>query len=185
MRYVCLLFFVLTSCYKVRPVEAPFVQQQSDWTSPIEYTQLLENMKISIGMLNTQNYIRCMHAGAFRFIPAASLVSGNQLVWDNWSVNDEREYLENVSRDREVGAPLVLNFTQDGVQFLSADSIRYTAVYQLTVSLKDSVLPDMFKGQLELIMRRNASREWEITQWTDFETAQDSSWSRLKLLMAL
>jgi hypothetical protein len=43
----------------------------------------------------------------------------------------------------------------------------------------------MFKGQLEFIMRRNAAREWEITQWTDFETAKDSSWSRLKLQMAL
>jgi hypothetical protein len=185
MRYLLLLSIVIASCYKPRPVELPFVQQQSDWISPIEYIGLIDNLKTSISLLNTQNYIRCMHTQTYRYLPAASLVSGNQLVWDNWSVNDEREYLENVSRDREIGTPLVVAFSNDAVQFLTADSLRFTSFYQLTLSLKDSVLPDMFKGQLEFIMRRNAAREWEITQWTDFETAKDSSWSRLKLQMAL
>jgi len=174
-----------TSCFKIRTVEAPQIQTQSDWTSPVEYTQLLDNFSVALSLLNSQNYLRCMSKEGFKFIPSAGSVSGNQLIWDNWSVNDEREYLENMASDLLPGSSVSLILIPDGVQFLSADSIRYNAEYKLRVPLKDSVLPDLFNGKLELIMVRNASREWEIRNWSDFETAKDSSWSRLKLNLVL
>lgn len=176
-----MFIFSCISCFKGRQAEAPLVQQQSDWVSPVEHTQLLNNFTLATGLLNSQNYLRCLNSGMFKFTPAAALVSGNQIIWDNWSVNDEREYLENISRDLIPGGAVSLTLTPGGIQYLNADSIRYTAVYKLRVPLKDSVLPDLFIGQMELFLRRNASREWEIAGWNDFETARDSSWSRLKL----
>lgn len=179
---VLLILIAFSGCFRPRPVEQPPAQQTSDWTSPVEYTQLITNFQTSVSLLNSQNYLRCLNPGLFKYAPAAALLSGNQLIWDNWTVNDEREYIENISKTLRPGASVSLSLTQNGLQYFGTDSIRYTAGYKFRVPLQDTLLPELYTGQLELVLRRNASREWEIAAWSDFETAQDSSWSRLKLV---
>jgi hypothetical protein len=34
---------------------------------------------------------------------------------------------------------------------------------------------------LEFLCKVNSFNEWEISRWIDYETREDSSWSRLKL----
>lgn len=180
--YLLLLSCFWISCFKPRPVEQPLVQQASDWVSPVEYSQLITNLQTSVSLLNSQNYLRCLNSSIYHFNPVASLLSGNQLIWNNWSVNDEREYIENISKTLRTGSVVSLILTPGGLQYYGTDSIRYTATYKLRVPLQDTLLPELYSGQMELILRRNSSREWEIAAWSDFETAQDSSWSRLKLV---
>jgi hypothetical protein len=184
LRVSFLLLFLFSACFRPRPVEPPPLQQSSDWISPVEHTQLISNFQTAVSLLNSQNYLRCINADIFKFNPVASLLAGNQLIWNNWTVNDEREYLENISKTLRPNATISLALSQPSVQYFGTDSIRYTATYKLRVPLQDTLLPELYSGQLEFILRRNTSREWEITAWSDFETAQDSSWSRLKLVKA-
>ncbi len=183
-RVPLLLALMFCSCFRPRPVEPPPLQQASDWISPVEHTQLISNFQNAITLLNSQNYLRCLNSGIFKFTPVASLIAGNQLIWNNWSVNDEREYLENISKTLRPNATLSFSLSQPSVQYFGTDSLRYTASYKFRVPLQDTLLPEIYTGQIELLLRRNTSREWEIAAWSDFETAQDSSWSRLKLLKA-
>lgn len=180
--FIIVLLFLETSCFRPRPVEQPPTQQAADWISPVEHTQLITNFQTAVSLLNSQNYLRCLNSSFYKFNPVASLISGNQLIWSNWSVNDEREYIENISKTLRTGSVVSLVLTPGGVLYYGTDSIRYTATYKLRVPLQDTLLPQLYSGQMELLLRRNSSREWEIASWTDFETAQDSSWSRLKLV---
>lgn len=177
---LCLLAILAISCFRVRPVEEPG-SSNSAWVSPTDYQILLRNLQTSISQRNSQNYLRCFNPDVFRFTPAASLRTNNEAVWQSWSSLDEQTYLENVFARLAVTSGNSLNLEQTDLQDVTADSLRYVGNYQLRINHGDTTLTDLFRGQIQLVIKLNAFNEWEIHRWTDVETFRDSSWSLLKL----
>lgn len=171
---------LLMGCLQIRPVEPPG-NANSDWISPTDYEILLDNLKRSLGQGNTQNYVRCFEVDSFRFFPVARLFNDNETIWANWSAQDEQGYLDNVIANLSVANSNSLVLDQADLQDVSADSLKYVGNYSFRVNHTDTSLTTLFSGQLQLLVKRNTFNEWEIHRWTDIETAQDSSWSELKL----
>ena len=178
---VIISLFIITGCFKPRKAEAPAQQVAAGWIAPLEYGQLIQNFKQSFEMKNVQNYLRCLSANEYRFIPAGRIQSGFPLIWNQWSLNDEKEYFQNMVTGLDINRSPVLNVTPTAVQFLGTDSIRYVATYSLKITFQDSLKPNEYKGQTEWILKLSPNREWTIATWSDVETVQDSSWTSLKL----
>ena len=174
------LALLLSACFKPREVEPPAVSS-SDWVSPTDYQILLTNLQLSISQKNVPNYIRCFSQDSLQFVPATVVYTGSELVWDNWSLQDEQTWLENTIAALSVQTGNFLELQEQNLQTFGTDSVRYNGIYELTVNHSDTTLTTRFEGQLEFLCRINNFNEWEIRRWTDFETSEDSSWSRLKL----
>lgn len=175
-----LLALSLTACFKTREVEPPETTS-SDWISPVNYEILLDNMLRAIAQQNVQNYLRCFNQDSFAFFPSTPVLTGNELIWSNWSQQDERVWFENVIADLGILSGNGLELNEVDLQTFSSDSVRYIGDYELVMNHTDTALTVNFQGQLELLMKVNGFNEWEISRWTDYETRSDSSWSRLKL----
>lgn len=180
--FICLLSLALlvTACFRTREVEPPD-QVSSDWISPTDYTILLDNMERAIAQKNAQNYLRCFRQDALRFIPATPVYTGNELIWNDWSWQDEQAWYSNALENLGLSSGNSLSFKEVDLQSFSSDSLRYIGDYDLRMNHTDTALTVHFRGQLEFLCKINTYNEWEITRWTDYETRPDSSWSRLKL----
>ena len=175
-----LSLILLTACFETRTVEPPS-SGSSDWISPTDYEILLNNLQTAISQRDVQNYLRCFNQDLLRFTPAASLLTDNQSIWQNWSIQDEQAYLENVVNKLTVNSGNSLFLEQLDLQDVSADSLRYVGNYTMRINHNDTTLTDLFKGQIQLVVKINSFSEWEIHTWEDVETVADSSWSLLKL----
>ena len=174
-RLLCgLLCLAGTSCFTLRPVEPP-QQVSSDWVSPTDHEILLTNLRTAISQTNVQNYLRCFNRDSLVFNPVSSLYNTNESIWVNWSFQDEQTYLENALADLSVNSGQSLLLEEQGLQDVTADSLRYVGRYTLRVNHQDTSLTTLFKGQLQLSIKRNAFNEWEIHRWTDIQLAPDSS----------
>lgn len=171
---------ILQSCFRTRDVEPP-QSTSSDWISPTDYQILLGNLTKAIGDGNVQNYVRCFSQDSFKFVPSTPVFPQNQLLWNNWSLQDERVWLENVKAELGLTQGNYLRLQEVDLQNFSNDSLRYIGEYELRMNHTDTALTVLFRGQLEVRMRLNTYNEWAIERWEDFETHPDSSWSRLKL----
>ncbi|MEL6672453.1 MAG: hypothetical protein AAFR61_09685 [Bacteroidota bacterium] len=176
--WIGILFGV--ACFQVRPVEPPDTLA-SDWVSPTDYQILLENLKTAVGKGNTQNYLRCFNQDSLQFLPSAALLTNNETVWLNWSIEDEQAYFNNMLEDLSVAGSNALLLDEQDLQDVSADSLRYVGDYSLRINHQDTNLTTLFEGQIQLLIKLNEFNEWEIFRWTDIELRADSSWSQLKL----
>lgn len=175
---LCLI--ALSACFTVREVEPPN-QVNSDWVSPTDHEILLQNLRTSIAQTNVQNYLRCFNRDSFQYAPVAALYNTNESIWVNWSLQDEQTYLENTFGALTVNSGQSLLLEEQDLQDVTPDSLRYVGGYTLRINHSDTALTTLFKGQIQLSIKRNSFNEWEIHRWTDIQLAQDSSWSLLKL----
>ena len=114
-------------------------------------------------------------------MPATSVYTGNQILWDNWSWQDEQAWSNNVLANLGISTGNYLSLREVDFQSFSGDSLRYIGDYELVMNHTDTALTVRFRGQLEFMMSLNTYNEWEINRWQDYETSKDSSWSLLKL----
>jgi hypothetical protein len=178
--WVWMSLLLLSACFNTRDVEPPD-QSSSDWVSPTDYNILLANLTRAIDQQNVQNYLRCFKVDGFRFLPCTQIYTGNELIWDSWSWQDEQAWLSNLKENLGLASGNRVTFKQVDLQSFSSDSLRYIGDYDLVMNHTDTSLTVRFMGQLEFLCKVNSYNEWEIARWTDYETHPDSSWSRLKL----
>jgi hypothetical protein len=171
---------LLTACFRTREVEPPSATS-SDWVSPTDHNILLANLTRAVNQQNVQNYLRCFAAEKLRYLPATQSYTGNQIIWDSWSWQDEQTWFSNLKSNLGLSSGNSLSLSQVDLQAFSSDSLRYIGNYDMVMNHTDTSLTVRFIGQLEFLCKVNAFNEWEIARWTDFETHPDSSWSRLKL----
>lgn len=183
-RGVYILLVVVTTfglgCFRTREVEPP-VTTSSDWVSPTDYTILLSNLERAVGQRNVQNYLRCFRQEELDFQPSTPVLTGNEILWNDWSWQDEQAWFNNVIADLGLNSGNSLSLQQVDLQSFNSDSLRYIGDYELIMNHTDTSLTVQFRGQLEFLCKVNEFNEWEISRWTDYETRVDSSWSRLKL----
>lgn len=178
---ITILALWLLGCFRVRTPEPPDTAGAS-WTPPTSPDILLSNFGIALQSANVQNYARCFSEQYYKFTPTPFWQNGHENIWQNWGINDEKTYFNNVKTDIKAGSVIILKLNDPLFQNLSADSVNYTATYQLEVPLKDTMERNFFHGKIILKMKLNpAGNVWEIAEWQDLEIHPDSAWSRLKI----
>lgn len=178
---IIIISILMSGCFRVRTPEPPD-NQGTSWNPPTSPDLLLSNFMMAFQSMNVQNYSRCFSEQSYRFSPTPTWYNGHESIWQNWSINDERTYLNNVKSNLKTGAVVQLFWEEALFQNLSADSVNYTANYRMAVAHKDTTLSDAFHGKITLKMKLNpAGNIWEITEWADLEVYPDSAWSKLKL----
>ncbi|HHG83802.1 MAG TPA: hypothetical protein ENJ82_03550, partial [Bacteroidetes bacterium] len=127
------LIVLNTGCFKTREVEPPS-QASSDWISPTDYTILLSNLQRSVGQRNVPNYLRCFRQEEFVFQAATPVYTGNGILWDNWSWQDEQAWFNNVLLNLGLASGNYLELSQVDLQSFNSDSLRYVGDYELVMN---------------------------------------------------
>ncbi len=172
------IFFVIspillfTACLEVRDVEPPSAAGGSDWVSPTDYQILLDNLRTSLNQQNVQNYLRCFNREELAFEPVASFLALNESLWSNWSVDDEQTYLNNLFANIAGPTGGILFLEELDLRDVSSDSLRYVGSYRYQVRHGDTTITDVFRGQVQWVMKVNQFNEWEIFRWIDIEDCQ-------------
>ncbi len=188
IRYrVVLLALVIESCniFETRTPESP-AQTSSNYISPVNASDVFDNMQHAFSDLNTLNYANSFsdltNSGrVFQFEPSAQARSQYVGVFLSWSKQSEQTYFDNMKVRLQAGSipSLVLSLNPISIQ---SDSAQYDADYQLNIPHTQAGVPKVFQGQAQFFLIRNhLNSEWSIWRWVDLRDAQnDPGWSDLK-----
>ncbi len=182
------LIFASLSCktpFSTREPETPNASQ-SNWVQPTSPNYVMINLRTAVTEKNSQNYLRCLAdtgtaAVSFRYIPESSVAAANPGLFQEWSKESERNYLNQ----------LLAYLPGDSLSTLTLTLIRENAFQDSVVLVQDYVLtlghkqqsagcPRQFRGQAEFRLRRSDEDLWYIYRWSDFATADQPAWSVLR-----
>jgi hypothetical protein len=175
---VWILLLLLTgSCFNVREPETPKPDTASEWVSPSQPNILLDNFSNAVRSLNVSIYDRCF-TPEYRFAPDPATQGASTIIFQNWSVPEERDYFNSLKNKSIANARNTLDLTKVSDNFLRPDSLEQIFDYKLKVTPADTTLKADYSGRMRLILiRRN--NEWKITRWEDSRKNQ-ACWSDLK-----
>ncbi|CUS99402.1 hypothetical protein JGI3_02298 [Candidatus Kryptobacter tengchongensis] len=182
-----LICFAIVSCqlFKTRSPELPTeVADQSSWKQPVTPEITLENLRNAIYNRNTENYIRCFvdsnfSEKRFTFIPTQEAQIQYPEIFKDWSLNNERNYFNNIKANVPQGAisELVLS---GNFQSFSIDSAVYYASYLVSFQHVVKDIPQSAKGNLQFYLTSDRNGNWVIYKWIDIKLQNEFSWSELK-----
>lgn len=178
------LVLLLSGCdiFQTRTPEAP-QQGQSGFLPPTLYNIVVENLQNAIADRDVNNYIACFSdpgtgGRVFTFQPSPKAGSQYQAIFQDWNINSERGYFNNLITQSSTSASPVLVLSP--VQELpGSDSAFYSADYTLIWPNKLSGGLQQVQGNLQFYLGVNSSGTWAIYRWVDTGTG-DSTWSDLK-----
>ncbi|WP_156109414.1 hypothetical protein [Hymenobacter sp. APR13] len=170
---------LLSGCFQLREPEP--AGAASDWLPPTQIDILLANFTTAVQTLNVVNYERTFVGPQYRFLPDPTAAGTATTLFTNWSVNEERDYLNGLRRRSAAGtAQNQLTFSGRRDQFFTADSAEVSALYQLKIVQSDTAFRStMLEGNIRLLVRRR-NNEWKIASWRDQRTSSALSWTDLK-----
>lgn len=178
------IIFLKCNIFETRTPEPPS-QQSSQFIQPVTPDIVFQNMKNAIEDYNVDNYIRCLADPeitnkTFRFIPAA--VTGiDRAIFNNWTIESERQYLINLGKPPYGKATLLLTNRRD--VFVSSDSVVINYDYSLFYPRTNQNYNANGNAQFYLSVDRNGN--WSIYRWEDFNTSQAITWTYLKAVYSV
>jgi len=144
---------------------------------------LFSNFKSSMEGKNLENYMQCFVDSSFlkkkfRYFAVPVLVSQYPEL-NNWSIESERQYFQNLKTKVKTGQSVFLTLTpRDSTQ--SADSIFYQVDYSITVLSENQTINGKYAGSGQFKIFRDSRNQWVIVEWTDLLKDNSKSWSELK-----
>ncbi len=179
----CLL--VSCSLFDTRAADSP-VQTSSNYISPLNASDVFDNMQHSFTDLNAVNYANSFsdtsNAGRiFQFEPSAQARNQYIGVFLTWTKQSEQDYFNNVKSWIPAGAAASLTLSLNPIS-VQTDSAQYDADYQLNIPHTQAGIPKVFQGQAQFfLIRDKLTSTWSIWRWIDLRDAQnDPGWSDLK-----
>ncbi len=178
---------LLTSCglFKTRTPEAP-TQPSDTFVPATDPDAVVQNLQSAIAEKNSVNYQRCFpdptHAKqSYVFIPSATAAATYSGVFAHWSVDDERQYFQNLVA-RTAGKPNAFSnlVLAHKTIILSGDSTVVSYDYTLTFEHNDPSFPTVANGTMQLVLGPDNTNTWVIYRWTDYQTTGDVTWSHFK-----
>lgn len=175
---IVMLLFYGCDLFSTRTAEIPN-QGGTSYQPPLDYKDLITNLKNSVREKNVQNYLATFADSLFsdkkfEFVPSSGASLQFPSLADNWSRSDEEQYFNNIKSN---SLNLILsneNYSPQG------DSVIYTASYILDVSFDDPSIPNTYQGDLRFNMVRDSRSIWVIYLWQDIKSGENPSWSELK-----
>ena len=172
------LLLLTTACFELRDPEP--AAAASDWLPPTQIDILLANFTTAVQTLNVVNYERTFTGPQYRFIPDPTSAGTATTLFANWSVNEERDYLNGLRRRSPASGQNQLTLSSRRDQFFTADSAEVSALYQLKITQTDTAFrATVLEGNIRLLVRRR-NNEWKIASWRDQRTSGTMSWTDLK-----
>jgi hypothetical protein len=172
-----LLVLLTSSCFNVREPETPKPETVSEWVSPTQPGILLDNFSNAVRSLNVSIYDRCF-TPEFRFVPDPATQGASTILFQDWSVAEERDYFNSLKNKSAVNARNVLDLTKVSENFFRADSLEQIFDYKLKITPADTTLKADYSGRLRFVLSRR-NNEWKIAKWEDSRKNQPC-WSDLK-----
>lgn len=183
--FLIVVVSLLSGCglFQTREPESP--TQPSDSFPPASVPDVvIENLQGAIEKKDAVNYARCFPASGrerqpYVFIPASGASALFSGVFARWSVDEERQYFQNMVAQTSTGAISALQISNKSI-LESADSALYSFNYVLVFQHTGTTLPDTAMGTMQLVLGLDLSNMWVIYRWTDFRTTTDYTWSYFK-----
>lgn len=179
------LFLLWNGCdiFSVRVAEPP-EDARANFSQATTPELLIENLVNAFKDKNTQNYISTLGDSsftkiAFQFVPSAGASSRFPGLVQNWSLQNEEQYFNNVKNKIVTEQSIILTFSEV-VQNSFGDSLFYSASYFLNVPHADNANPKQFQGEIKLKLIRDQRSIWSIYYWQDLKSGELPTWSELK-----
>lgn len=184
-KIIFFLFFIsLPSCdlLTTRNAEQPDTLGNSNIPATSKEI-LFSNFKASMEEKNLENYLSCFVDSSFlkkkfRYFAAPGLISQYPEL-NNWNIESERQYFQNLKTKVKTGQSISLtltpgNYTQIG------DSAFYQIDYSISVLSENQTINGMYAGSGQFKIFRDSRSQWVIVEWADLLKDNSKSWSELK-----
>jgi len=172
---------------ETRIPEAPENAVQYD--PAFDYQTVLVNLKKSIQFKDPTGYVRCLsdtleqNAQLFVFEPSIEVLTRYAGLFQQWSINQERVYFQNVISKIPKDAITELQLTNTVFDGITPDSVIVQSDYVLTLPHNVTSVPNISSGVLRFVMKRQKNGLWSIQRWSDFVLVKDTigeTWSSIK-----
>ena len=194
-----LLLLSLNSCgiFDTREPDPPLTGSGFIWVDATSYEQLLKNFEGSIQALDAENYKRVFVSSSdsllsggtirYNFFHNPSLDPSSRVIFANWDVESERNYLARLKSVLINTARLSLDLKNVNTTQSSTTQVTVNADYTLAIpSESTDVVPNTVTGfmrlQLLLVKTERGTQEWRIANWYDDDPTGGKaySWTDLK-----
>ena len=180
-----ILLVISCDIFQPRTPEEPG-EARGNFIPPTTPEIVIENFLNAINERNTQHYVQCLIDASFAekkfvFLPTQRAQIQFGALFDEWSLQEERMYFENLISSIPGTSTLNLSL-QDGLfESHSANDAVYMASYRLVAQHTNEGYPHyIFEGTLRFEMITDQSNNWAIHRWADFPGGDNQSWSELK-----
>ncbi len=166
--------------FETRTPQTP-VTVRSTYVPPTSPDLVLTNLEYAIQEKNSDNYVKCLSPTFFQYVPdsKSQLIYGT--IFQNWNVNSEKNYYNNLISQTNSDASSTLFFDNPVTTNITPDSVIYQADYILVYQHNRANVPKSAIGNLTLTMKANESNLFYIEKWEDFRKHDtDFTWSELK-----
>jgi hypothetical protein len=197
---VCLIaVLTLSSCgiFDTREPDPPVTGNGFIWVDATSYQILLNNFEGSVEALDAENYKRVfidpsdsLASGGsvnFQYIENSSADPNTRAVFNDWTIEMERNYLSRLKTGLIANSRLGLELKNVLTQQSSANQVSVSADYALSIpSTSGQVVPNTVTGklilQLRLVKTERGTEEWRIVTWIDNDPdgGKAYSWTDLK-----
>lgn len=178
-----LSFLIFESCdiFETRNPESPG-DPRSHFNTPVEPKDVIDNLKYSFSDKNANDYKKNFSSGLplvnrnFSFVPSGNVLA---VFPNDWDVDTEFQYFNNLITRTPQDLPLVLSFSNEAYD-IRADSAIYSAEYFLSVPDLNSG-SKIYEGNVKFMMKTDINNTWVIYFWEDIAKSDSKSWSELKI----
>ncbi len=173
---------ILNGCgiFETRDPESP-QNVRSTYFPPTTAEIVIENTEYAIQEKNSENYNKCISSFSYNYVPD-SRSQQNYEIFDHWSKQNEKQYMDNLINNQEGGnSSAVLFLDNERMTLYSSDSARYTADYIFVFQHNRTNLPKSARGRLTMILATDPDELYYIRRWEDFRMNDtDFTWSEFK-----
>lgn len=177
----------LASCdmFEPRTPEEP-TDARGNFIPPTTPDIVIENFINAINERNARHYVQCFVDPTsgdyeFEFLPTQRAQIQFGALFDEWSVQEERMYIENLISSVPVHATLNLTLQDGQFESQASEIATYISSYSLIAQHSNEGYPHyVFTGTLRFEIITDQTNNWAIHRWADFPSGDDLSWSELK-----
>ncbi|MDR0927725.1 MAG: hypothetical protein LBO69_08175 [Ignavibacteria bacterium] len=169
---LALALFLLTACtlFDTRTPEEPD-GDNSIFLPPTSPDIVIANLLEAVNTNNADNYAACFIASGYVFMPSNDAAAKYPSLFDNWGVNDEKQFMLSLTTTLGKANYLRLSFDNKEFATITADSALLVTNYILNFDLANTSYPTNYAGKASFTIAKGASGLWAISRWQDYSDA--------------
>ena len=179
---LCLFAGIAAGCglFDTRNPQNP-VTVRSTYEPPTSPIIVISNLTYSIEEKNSTNYINCLSPDNYLYVPDSKSLSLYGQIFQNWDINSEKFYFENLISQTNANASSNLFLSNPSLNQITPDSAIYSAEYIIVFQHNKTNVPKSAEGNLRLTLKADLSNFFYIEKWEDYrQNDTDFTWSELK-----
>ncbi|MBN8585972.1 MAG: hypothetical protein J0M37_12855 [Ignavibacteria bacterium] len=179
--FLLVIFYQGCGIFETRDPEEPETIR-STFYPPTSADIVIDNLSYSIIEKNSDNYFKCLSLNSFRYVPDSRSQQQWEFIFNNWSVQAEKNYFDNlISRQEGGNSSAVLFLDNERLTQYSSDSAKYQADYIFVFQHDQGNIPKSSKGRMSLTLASESDALFYIRRWEDFrQNDTDFTWSEFK-----